>query len=262
MNRLLPLLVARAEGGPYNDYSYPPSEWPSLSRVAAQVPGFAGLTFGEAGNQFQLTDLTQAERLRVVLKADPRWQKYLLGAGAIKAQYNVTQLVKAAQAIKAARPQTRVRVDTFFNRVTLNLPSLQTAQLARRLGVADLVVSEQKPRLRARISPVTVSLEAMKSNPFGFGHLQITLTNTVNRPALFGYGCGGTVPVEILSLDGERVPGESLNCTAESRAMRFQPGQSHTFPSLSTTALMALKPGRYLWHIRETGQRIPFTLHP
>lgn len=260
--------VAAAESSEDYGLSYAPAEWPVLLRISRQLPSFAGLTFRD-GLVPALTDVTQAERVRVLLRADPHWRKYRVDPGeAVKAQYSAAELVRAAQVVKRVRPQTTVRVDTVLNRVVVNTSVTETARLARAAGVPDLVLSRhERPRFRAEITPRTLTvadIRAIKVMPFGANRLQVTLTNPLNRPALLAYGCGGSLPVRALTAQGKPLPDadQPLNCTDVLLRRVFQPGESHTFPSFPLSELSTLKPGAYLWHIAELEQQVPFTITP
>lgn len=267
MKRLLLVLAAlftaqaEAEGGPYNDYSYPPSEWPSLSRVAVQVPGFAGLTYGEGGVQMMLTDLSQSARLRGVLGKDARWMHYPLAPGALRAGHSVAELIAAAEAVKSARPQTQIRVNLVLNRVTVNTSVEQTAVLARQLKLGKLLVSEAAPTpLKVQVTPTRLSLREVKAASFGYVRLKVVITNPIEFPVQFSYGCGGALNVEALTLEGEKLPYAKIACTGELRLKVLQPGKSYDFPGFSNTDLSTLKPGKYVWAFFQSGQRISFTL--
>jgi len=248
--------------------SYAPAEWPVLLRIAEQAPAFAGFTFRN-GLVPALTDVTQAERVRALLKTDPHWQKYNISPGeAVRAQYSLVDLVRAAQAVKKVRPQTTVRVDTVLNRVVLNTSVAETARLARAAGMPELVISQhERPRFRAEVTPATLNratIAAVQTLPFGEDRLKVTLTNTLNRPALLAYGCGGSLPVRALTVGGKLLPNadQPINCTDVLLHTVFQPGESRTFPSFSLSELGTLKPGPYLWQIVELEQEVPFTIIP
>ncbi|MPY67494.1 hypothetical protein F8S09_12500 [Deinococcus sp. SDU3-2] len=260
--------VAAAESSEGFGLSYAPAEWPALLRIAEQLPAFAGLTFRD-GLVPALTDVTQAERVRARLKTDPYWRKYSVDlAEAVKAQYSLADLVRAAQAVKRVRPQTTVRVDTALNRVVVNTSVTETARLARAVGVPDLVISRhERPQFRAEVTAKTLTpagITALKTTPFGENRLNVTLTNPLNRPALLAHGCGGSLPVRVLTLRGERLPDaeQPIICTDVLLRTVFQPGESRTFPSFSLSELSRLKPGPYLWQVAETGERVPWTLLP
>ncbi|MDL2342789.1 hypothetical protein QOL99_01365 [Deinococcus sp. MIMF12] len=276
---LLPALLLSTAGAESSDFSYAPAQWPLLLRLSAGFPEFAGLTHPTTpltGRPVPaLTDVTRAEQVSGRMAADPYWQRYVRWDGqAVKVRYSAAELVRAAQAVKRVRPQTTVRVDTGLTRVVVNISVADTARVGRAAGVPGLVLSQhERPRLRAEITPRTLSLPEVREReqaPFGQVTLEVRLTNPLDRPVWWRYGCGGNVLVGVLTAtggevapaSGERPGGVRFTCTAEERVAVLQPGESLTLPGVLASGLRLgdLAPGRYFWHVEES--RIPFTLTP
>jgi hypothetical protein len=258
--------AAVGEGGPYVDFSYAPFQWPELERIAAQLPSFAGLTYRSSGEAVvpALSDVSQVRRLRSILQRDSYWRKYSVSpSGAVKAEYRVTELIAAARAIKSVRPEVTVRINTVLNRVTLNLPVVETDALSRRVAFRGLVISEaERPRLHAEVLPSKLSLRAVNSAGSGVVRLDLVLTNTMNRPTYLGYGCGGSIPLYALTMHGDNLPEARTACTGEVRVVVLQPGESKHLLSFSSSDFSGVRPGVYLWDLWITGERTRFTVTP
>ncbi|WP_261664632.1 hypothetical protein [Deinococcus sp. Marseille-Q6407] len=207
-----------------------------------------------------LTDKGQENALRSALKADPEWNKRLkgwnLGAGVVSMKTPVSRLLEVARRVKRERPNATLRIDTAFGRVRLSAPAAYTRELAAKLKTGDLLVNnEWTPPLTVSydVQPRTVSLSRVpKNDPFhAVPGLKVLVKNTGKEVVQFNYGCGGNVPVGVVTARGEQTPRLSgIGCTTEARWRLIQPGETVTFPSFSWNDVRKLKPGYYAWVVQ------------
>jgi len=274
MHRFFPLLTLTllATASAQTTASFVPADWPALERIARKVPAFAGFTWGEQhGKQvlrLALTDPRQENALRSALKNDPYWTqraaKWNLGTGAVSMQTPVSHLLEVGRQVQKERPNATLRIDTAFGKVRLNAPAEFTRLLAAKVRVGSLLVNDDwRPPLTVSydVQPRTVSLGRIpKVDRFAtVGKLRVTVRNTGLRVVEFGYGCGGNLPVGVVTASGGKVPEiGGIACTQEARFRLIQPGETVTFPSFSWNDLRKLKPGKYAWFY--DSKKFPFTL--
>lgn len=265
------LLTGGSAVGERGDLQFGPREWPRLLQIARQVPGFAGPTSNRSGGATALVDPSQTSLLKKYLNRNPDGtpsygMKSSSPLNIVKAQYSVVQLIATAQAMLNLRPAANPRVDTMLNRVVLDrsVSEIDAAVLAQTVDATGQVISaRERPRLHASVLPSTLILKVLRALPGGLPYLTVKLVNTMNRPAMYVYGCGAEVDLEALNMNGEKVAGVNYGCTLEGKpGLVLQPGESrilHTFPHAD---LRRLPPGQYCWHVLVTDERIPLTLTP
>lgn len=278
MNRSLPLVVLATLGAAQAQTLhwgtvFKPDQWPALERVARQVPTFAGFSYRYEGENAvilpALTDPAQEEPLRAVLAADPVWSKQLEAwksppRGSLQSRTPVSKLLELAHQVKRVRPQATVRIDTTLGRVTVVAEPAHVRELAQQVGGSQLLVpSNWRPPLTVsydvqprRVSRVSLSTQRPFSKP---SDLRVLVKNTGPEAVLFNYGCGGSLPVRVVTVEGQETPRiPNMGCTAELRERVIQPGEVVTFPSFTWNDLTKLVPGQYAWKYGEL--TFPFTL--
>lgn len=127
--------------------------------------------------------------------------------------------------------------------------------------------------LQFDVQPRIVKKSELKPNPFrSVPGLKVLVRNSLKRPLVFGFGCGGLVPVLVKNatdqqnaLPGYNTLGSSepmIGCTAELRTRIIQPGETVEFPSFSWVNLSKVEPGKYVWVIKDGIPGVPFDLVP
>lgn len=260
---------------------FAPDSWPELERIARQVPVFAGFTQTGPAEEPQLklalTDVRQEKKLRELLAADPHWREWAaqLSPGSVRHRYPMMELLRAARLIQKASPTTDVWIDTAMNRVGVDSSGMA---VAHQLCLPSILVrpaddDELTDRKNARydvqprfVKQSELGLDAFKMVP----GMRVRVTNALTRPLLFGYGCGGNLPVVVKDREGKfarYVKSQSDNepllaCTTELRTRVIAPGETVEFPSFSWIDLSRLAPGNYFWSPEGTDELIPFSLQP
>lgn len=255
--------------------TFEPERWPDLERVAKQVPEFAGFTLAtdKTGRQvtfLALTNKAQEQKLRQVLKTDPYWKAKmnLLQPGSLKLKSSVTELLSVARAVKKTSPKLNVQIDTALNRVTVNADQDIIKALQKQLGLGDILQKEAFYSLlpvKYDVQPRTVrKSELTPEVRWGrVPNLRVLVTNPNDRPVALNFGCGGVMPVHVLTANGKATqPINNLGCTSELRQAVLQPHETRTFGSFSWNDLSKLPAGRYFWQQHLNGERHPFQLKP
>ena len=127
--------------------------------------------------------------------------------------------------------------------------------------------------LKFDVQPHLVKKSELRNNPFqSVPGLKVIVTNPLDRPLVYGFGCGGFVPVLVENGDGQQnaLPGYNtlgssepmIGCTTELRTRIIQPGETVEFPSFSWVNLAKTEPGKYVWVIRNDIPAVLFHLVP
>lgn len=265
-----------------------PEEWPALERIARQVPVFAGLTEGAGtaeGNagkpqlRLALIDVRQEQKVREVLAADPFWRDWVaqLAPGSVRHRYPMMELLRAARLIQKASPATGVWVESAMNRVTVDTGGLVVARTLGlsptpvSTGASEVLKNQDRQYAHYDVQPRLVRQSELGSDRFRMvPGMRVLVTNPLTRPLLFGFGCGGNIPVLVKDAEGQPArypnpqngPHPAIACTAELRTRVIAPGKTVEFPTFSWIDVSRLAPGDYFWSPEGADQRIPFQLRP